>query len=113
MLPGLEPLTPLSVALTMLGLVLGVAIWTWRANQPTLQQRIVTAPSEVRKHLLRQMSTVIFGLLGLLIFSGIVQGTALAPIISLLSTLGGMAFWGYVGALILLIVRSSSNNESG
>lgn len=112
MLPGLEPLTPLSVALTMLGLVLGVALWTWRSNQPAMQQRIQADSGGVRKQLLRQMSTVIFGLLGLLIFGGIVASTALAPLITILSIIGGMAFWGYVGALILLIMRGGGNDAA-
>lgn len=111
MLPGIEPFTPLSVSLTMLAVVVGIVVWLRYSSRPTVQQRIIADPQGMRKMLLRHMSTVIFGLLGLLLLGGLLAGSPLGAVVTLLSMLGGMIFWGYVSALILLIMRSGSTPE--
>lgn len=111
MLPGIEPFTPLSVSLTMLAVVVGIVVWMRYSTRPTVQQRIVADPQGMRKTLLRHMSTVIFGLLGLLLLGGMLSTTPLEAVVSFLSMLGGMVFWGYVSALILLIMRGGSTPQ--
>ncbi len=111
MLPGIEPFTPLSVSLTMLAVVVGIVVWLRYSSRPAVQQRIVTDPQGLRKTLLRHMSTVIFGLLGLLLLGGLLAGSPLGAAVTLLSMLGGMIFWGYVSALILLIMPGGSTPE--
>lgn len=106
MLPGLEPFTSLSVSMSLLALVVGVAVWTWLISTPTLKQRVIVQSHEIRQMLLKQMTIVIFVLVGLLLVGNLFAGTIIGGVFSLLSTLGGMVFWGYLGALVLHIVRS-------
>ncbi|NJK79561.1 MAG: hypothetical protein HC914_06515 [Chloroflexaceae bacterium] len=106
MLPVLEPFTPLSVTLSLLGLVLGVAIWTWLTRSPSLRTRVYAQAREVRSMLLRQMSFTVMALLGVLLLSRVFAGNIIGDALSLLSIIGGMVFWAYVGALVLHIVRS-------
>jgi hypothetical protein len=110
MLPGIPPFHPISLLLTLAAFVGGAILWYIMASYGGIWQRMRLEPETVYKLLTRQISIAV-GATALMIILGLILGDPLGNMFRWLSTVGGMVFWAYLGALAVTAARRASADK--
>lgn len=105
MVPGIA-FTPLGWMVTLVGFVGGMVVWNWIAGHGGIWGRMRYQAGDVWRMLLIQ-TAIVAGVMALLLFLGGVLGSTLGAPFRWVAILGGMIFWGYVGALLLTAIRGA------
>ncbi len=105
MLPGMAP-SLASLMLTVAGFVGGVVVWNIVASSGGVWERLRWEPDNIKRLLTRQLSVVVIVTLVLALLSALLGGFA-GSMLGWLSTVGGIIFWAYLGALALTAWRGT------
>lgn len=101
MLPGLEPLSFLNIILTVGGFVGGALFWQIIGTHSGLWKRMEWDPDSGRRLLTQQLSFVVV-VTALMMLLGVLLGASpLGGLFRWLSTIGGIIFFAYLGALLI------------
>lgn len=108
MLPGLPPLSPLNLLLTVIGFVGGALLWNVVASHSGVWERLryETESANVKRLLSRQMGITVAVTAVIWVLS-IVLGDPIRGPLSWLTAVGGMIFWAYLGAMTLTAWRGA------
>jgi hypothetical protein len=108
MLPGLPPLSPINVLLTVIGFVGGALLWNVIARHGGVWERLrsETESANVKRLLSRQMAITVAVTAVIWVLS-IVLGPPLSGPLGWLTAVSGMVFWGYLGAMTLTAWRGA------
>jgi hypothetical protein len=96
--------TPISLLITLLGFVGGAILWNSIASHSGVWARMPYQAEDVRRMLVKQMSSVVV-VMALLLLLRTLLGEALSTPLGWLLTIAGVIFWGYLGALTVTALR--------
>jgi hypothetical protein len=106
-LPGIPPFSGLSLLLTLGGFVGGAVLWQVVASHSGVWGRMRYQEGDITRLLTRQLSIVV-GLTAVMILLGALFGEPVASLFRWMSTIGGVIFWAYLGALALTALRGAT-----
>jgi uncharacterized Tic20 family protein len=106
MLPGLAPFTLLNLLLTLGGFVGGLILWNILASHSGTWERMKFDAPAVQRLLVKQITAVVIIMTGLILLSNVIGG-AVGGFLGWMSTVAGIIFWGYLGALAITAFRGS------
>lgn len=107
MLPGLPPLSMINIVLTIVGFVGGMILWSIVGAHSGVWERQRLNPGGINRFLVRQLTVVAIATALMILLRALLGDTPLAGLFSWLSTIGGMIFFAYLGALALTGWRGS------
>jgi hypothetical protein len=109
MLPGLPPLSPINLLLTVIGFVGGALLWNVAASHSGIWERLryETEAANVKRLLSRQMAITVAVTAVIWVLSIVLGSGPLGGLLSWLTAVGGMIFWAYLGAMALTAWRGA------
>ncbi len=100
MLPGLDPLSMLNIGLTIGAFAGGALAWQVLGTRTNAWAQLDSDPAAVYRTLQRQLGTVA-AITALMLLLGILLPSGIAQFFRWLSTVGGIIFFAYLGALMI------------